>query len=69
MIDGSTKKNWLYILDKMGYLGILRNLRNLIIHDVDSAHVVGRIADRKNAAPCKVSRFPVPISTRHTGLW
>ncbi len=66
MIHGSTKKNWSYILDKMGYLGILRNLRNLIIHDVDTDDIVGRIADPERARKSRV--FPFQFYSAYRAL-
>jgi len=44
-INGSNKKNWTYILDKMGYMGIVRNLRNLMKHGVDIDDVCAEVAD------------------------
>jgi hypothetical protein len=45
MVNGSTKKNWTYILDQMGYLGIIRNLRNLMKHGVDTGDICAEVAD------------------------
>jgi hypothetical protein len=46
MVNGSTKKNWTYILDKMGYMGIVRNLRNLMKHNVDIDDICAELSDR-----------------------
>ena len=50
----------------MGYLGILRNLRNLIIHDVDTDDIVGRIADPERAR--KSSVFPFQFYSAYRAM-
>jgi hypothetical protein len=45
MVNGSTKKNWTHILDAMGYLGIIRNLRNLMKRGVNISDVCAEVAD------------------------
>jgi len=55
-INGSTKENWDYILGKMGYLGILRNLRNLIKHGVDEDRIVDELTDANRIRKSKI--FP-----------
>jgi len=66
MIYGSTKKNWSYILDKMGYLGILRNVRNLVTHGVDTDDVVGRIADEERVRKSRI--FPFQFYSAYRAL-
>lgn len=45
MVDGSDKESWEKILPSMGYMAILRNLRNFIISNVDTSMYVPRISD------------------------
>lgn len=54
MINGSTKENWTHILDAMGYLGIIRNLRNLLKHGVNVDDIVTEITDRERVAKSKM---------------
>lgn len=45
MATGSDKESWEKILPSMGYMAILRNLRNFIISNVDTAMYVPRLSD------------------------
>ncbi|MDD3019870.1 MAG: TROVE domain-containing protein [Alphaproteobacteria bacterium] len=54
--QGSTKENWEKILPRMGYMALLRNLRNLLDKGVDMTPVLKRIADPKKVAKSK--QFP-----------
>ena len=45
MVDGSDKESWEKILPSMGYMAILRNLRNFIVNNVDTSMYVPRISD------------------------
>lgn len=56
-INGSTKKNWAYILDSMGYLGIIRNLRNLMKNGVDINDICVEVADPDRVRKSRM--FPV----------
>ena len=62
-VNGSTKENWSYILDKMGYMAIVRNLRNLIKHGVDENDIVDILTDKERVKQSKMSRSS---STLHT---
>lgn len=44
---GSTKESWAKIIPKMGYMALLRNLRNFLKHDVDLTHVIAKLTDPK----------------------
>ena len=54
--QGSTKENWEKILPKMGYMALLRNLRNLLDKGVDMAPALKRLTDPKEVAKSK--QFP-----------
>jgi hypothetical protein len=56
-VNGSTKENWSYILDKMGYMGIVRNLRNLIKHGVDANDIGAYLTDVKRVQNSKMLPF------------
>jgi 60 kDa SS-A/Ro ribonucleoprotein len=56
-INGSTKENWSYILDKMGYFAIVRNLRNLIKHGVDADDIVNILIDENRVRKSKMLPF------------
>ena len=56
-VNGSTKENWSYILDKMGYMAIVRNLRNLIKHGVDENDIVDILTDRERVKRSKMFPF------------
>ena len=56
-VNGSTKENWSYILDKMGYMGIVRNLRNLIKHGVDENDIVDILMDKERVKRSKMFPF------------
>lgn len=45
MANGSDKESWEKILPSMGYMAILRNLRNFIVNNVDTSMYVPRISD------------------------
>lgn len=53
---GSNKQTWSSVLPRMGYMAVLRNMRNLIQHGVDAKTVAGLIADRN--AVLKSKQFP-----------
>lgn len=45
---GSNKATWEYIIPKMGYMALLRNLRNFIENDVDiGRYVIPKLIDKK----------------------
>lgn len=53
---GSNKQTWESVLPRMGYMAILRNLRNFVTNGVDASIVAGLIADRD--AVLKSKQFP-----------
>lgn len=53
---GSTRENWEAIVPKMGYMALLRNLRNLIAKKVDMAPVIRKLTDPIEVAKSK--QFP-----------
>ena len=53
---GSSKETWEHILPKMGYMAVLRNLRNLLKHGVNVREVVDIIADERRVRASK--QFP-----------
>lgn len=53
---GSTKDNWESIAPKMGYMALLRNLRNFLDKGVEMKPILTRIADPKEVAKSK--QFP-----------
>ena len=53
---GSNKQTWESVLPRMGYMAVLRNLRNFVTHGVDASIVAGLIADR--GAVLKSKQFP-----------
>lgn len=55
-MNGSTKKNWEYILPKMGYMALIRNLRNFITNGVDLSLVVDRLTNEHEIEKSK--QFP-----------
>jgi 60 kDa SS-A/Ro ribonucleoprotein len=62
-INGSTKENWTHILDAMGYLGIIRNLRNLMKHGVDTNDICAEIVDPGRTRRSRM--FPVQFYTAY----
>lgn len=54
--QGSTKENWEKIAPKMGYMALLRNLRNFLDKGVNMAPVLKKIADPREVAKSK--QFP-----------
>lgn len=54
--EGSTKEAWENIIPKMGYMALLRNLRNFLDKGVDIQPVLGKIANP--AAVMKSKQFP-----------
>jgi hypothetical protein len=63
MVNGSTKKNWTYILDKMGYMGIVRNLRNLMKHGVNIDDVCTEVRDPERVRKSRM--LPVQFYTAY----
>lgn len=55
-MHGSTKENWEHIIPKMGYMALLRNLRNFVQKDVDLDPVIKKLTDPKAVANSK--QFP-----------
>jgi len=53
---GSSKETWEGIIPRMGYMSLLRNLRNLIQHGVDIAPVLKTLTDPKRVRASK--QFP-----------
>jgi 60 kDa SS-A/Ro ribonucleoprotein len=53
---GSNQQTWYNVLPRMGYMAVLRNLRNLVQNGVDAQTLAGLIAD-KNAV-LKSKQFP-----------
>lgn len=54
--NGSTKENWEYIIPKMGYMAILRNLRNFLDYDVNLDPVIKILTNQE--AIKKSKQFP-----------
>lgn len=55
--NGSTKENWTYILDKMGYMGIVRNLRNLLEKGVNAMDIAYELTDKDRVMNSKMLPF------------
>jgi hypothetical protein len=55
-VNGSTKENWETIIPKMGYMALLRNLRNFVEKKVDIDPVLERLTNQKAVARSK--QFP-----------
>lgn len=53
---GSNKQTWSSVLPRMGYMAILRNLRNLVANGIDSQTLASLISDR--GAVLKSKQFP-----------
>jgi hypothetical protein len=53
---GSSKESWEKIIPKMGYMALLRNLRNFLKHDVDIDPVLKKLADPDEVRKSK--QFP-----------
>ena len=66
MVNGSTKKNWTYILDQMGYMGIIRNIRNLLKHTVDVSDICTEIADPERVRKSRM--LPVQFYTAYKAI-
>jgi 60 kDa SS-A/Ro ribonucleoprotein len=65
----SKKEAWESIIPKMGYMALLRNLRNLIESDVDSASFDNVVNKIKNPEEVKKSKqFPYRFFTAHKML-
>ncbi len=47
---GNTRETWEAVLPEMGYMAVLRNLRNLAVSGVDLTPVLAKIADPKEVA-------------------
>jgi 60 kDa SS-A/Ro ribonucleoprotein len=54
---GSTKENWQLVSPNMGYMALLRNLRNFQEKEVDLAPILERIADPREVARSKQLPF------------
>jgi len=54
--DGSTKKNWEAILPAMGYMAVLRNLRNFLQKDVDKTLFIDKLKNKEQVLKSK--QFP-----------
>lgn len=53
---GATKESWTEIIPKMGYMAMLRNLRNFLKHDVDITPVIAKLTNPEAVATSK--QFP-----------
>lgn len=53
---GGSKETWSSVFPRMGYMAVLRNIRNMVLAGVDSRLIAERIADRK--AVLRSKQFP-----------
>lgn len=53
---GSTKEAWESVIPKMGYMALLRNLRNFLKVDVDLTPVIAKLTNKEEVAKSK--QFP-----------
>ena len=55
--QGASKKTWEEIIPKMGYMALLRNLRNFLKHNVNMAPVLRRLMDPEEVRKSKQLPF------------
>jgi hypothetical protein len=65
-VNGSTKEAWSYILDKMGYMGIVRNLRNMIQKGVNENDIVDLLTDKNRVRRSKM--FPYQFYSAYRAI-
>jgi len=61
---GSTKENWEAIIPKMGYFALLRNLRNMLLKDVDLTPVLAKLTDPDKVKNSKLLPFRFLVAYR-----
>lgn len=64
---GSNKTTWNSVFPRMGYMALLRNMRNLISKGVDADKIAERIADRKAVLRSKQYPFRFLAASREIG--
>jgi len=64
--EGASKETWDAIVPKMGYMALLRNLRNFLKHKVDLDPVIARLVDPEEVRRSK--QFPFRFYSAHTAI-